>query len=155
MNKLRIIPLVLSVAMLSACGSGDSEPDMGAALSAIGGGVPAPVTTPTSTPLVNIPVVDTKSLIVSDDFAFDTAQKISVDFDLTSARGTEGAVSICTSYEQDSSGFDIDYNSCTVRGTMNDGVFSHTMEVTNEFESVVAVVWFQDSSIQPEYREFT
>lgn len=152
-SMLKVIPVALCMAALSACGSGDSEPDMGAALSAIGGGVPAPLTTPA--PIPDIQVVNTKSLVVSDDFTFDTAQQINVDFDLEAARNTEGAVSICTEYSQDDAGFDINYGSCTVQGTMTDGVFTHAMEVTNEFDSVVAVVWFQNEAVAPVFREFT
>jgi len=56
---------------------------------------------------------------------------------------------------QDGDAFDVDYTSCAVRGPMEDGVFSHSMEITNEFDSVIAVVWFQDSSLAPLHQIFT
>ncbi len=158
-KTLRMIALPLSLAALAGCGAGGEEPNTGAAMSAIGGAITAPgnsnssATTPA--PLSAIEVEDTKSLVVADDFAFDTAQTINIDFDLESARGSEASVSICTRYNQDASGYDINYDSCTVRGDMSDGIFTHAMDVTNEYESVVAVVWFQDAAMQPVYREFS
>ena len=110
------------------------------------------------TPAVAAPVAsaaDTNSLTVSEEFAFDTARVIDIDFDIEAARGQEASVSICTKYAQDGDAFDVDYTSCAVRGPMEDGVFSHSMEITNEFDSVIAVVWFQDSSLAPLHQIFT
>lgn len=156
-QTLKLLTAALSLLVLAGCGAGEEEPNMGAAMSAIGGAVPTPAgiePTQIDAPL-EIEVEDTKSLIVSDDFAFDTSQHINIDFDLLSARGSDASVSICTSYGEDHLGYDIDYDSCTVQGDMIDGVFNHAMEVTNEFEKVVAVVWFQDKAIDPVYREFS
>lgn len=149
----------LPLFLLYGCGAGE-EPATGAAMSAIGSGVTAPASMENivdggAVLPTDVAVEDTKSLIVADDFAFDTAQHIDIDFDLESARGTEASVSICTAFDQETQGYDIDYDSCTVKGIMNDGLFTHSMDVTNEFDSVVAVVWFQDESIPPVYREFS
>ena len=138
--------LSMSVAfLLAGCGSENAPPEMGAALQGAEGGTPAVV----------IETTDTGTLEVANDFAFDTARTIEIDFDLESARDTQASVSICTSYMADGDAFDVDYDSCAVRAPMNDGVFSHSMEVTNEFDSVVAVVWFKDSTMAPLHREFT
>lgn len=146
------IALSLIVA-LSACNSesSDTTPEVGAAL-------PASVTTGTGASIEPAPVVlatDTNTLTVAEDFSFDTARTIDIDFDLEQARGQDASVSICTSYAQDGDAFDVDYTSCAVRGPMVDGVFSHSMDITNEFDSVIAVVWFQDASVEPLHREFT
>ena len=145
----------LSLSAIIGCGAGTTETDqlaVAAALSAIGGTVPAPVTTSTFT---GFEVVDTQSLLVADDFAFDTARRIDIDFDLESARNTEASVSICTTYTQDDLGYDVNYDSCTVQSAMSNGVFNHSMEVTNEYTSVIAVVWFQNPTLQPIHQEFT
>lgn len=128
--------------VLAGCASEEVPPEMAAAQGDV-------------LPVVPEPVTDTKSLKVADNFTFDTARTIDIDFDLESARGTQASVSICTSYTQDAEDFDVDYDSCAVRAPMMDGVFSHSMEVTNEFDSVVAVVWFKDSSMAPLHREFS
>lgn len=99
-------------------------------------------------------VVDTADLNVADEFAFDTARSIDIDFDLDNARDKAASVSICTGYAPQGDAFDVDYASCGVQGEMVDGVFSHQMEVTNEFDSVMGVVWFRDASMQPMYQEF-
>ena len=158
---LPVSPFVMSLAILAGCGGGESDtPGMGAAMSAIGGGVTAPGVVDNNTdesPVEALPleVFNTKALIVADDFAFDTAQSIDIDFDLESARNNEASVSICTAYTTDSQGYNVDYDSCTVHGNLVSGVFNHSMEVTNEFTSVIAVVWFQDESIEPIHRVFT
>ncbi len=99
-------------------------------------------------------VVDTATLQVDQNFSFDTARTIDIEFDIEEARGKKASVSICTGYDAEGDAFDVDYDSCNVRGEMNDGVFSHSMQVTNEFDSVVGVVWFQDSAMPPLYQEF-
>jgi len=163
-HQLKMISCIMSVAILSACGGAEDEPSIGAALSATGGvgGAPIAVDVVDTENLVDnvlrleeIEVEDTKSLIVSDDFAFDTAQHIDIDFDLESARDVPASVSVCTDYTQAGDGYDIDYDSCTVRGSMVDGVFSHQMEVTNAFSDVIAVVWFMDGDSSPVYRKFS
>lgn len=159
MKNLLIYPIALSVAVLAGCGSGSDDPQMAAAMSAVGTVVPpGPDTEAGNTDnTVNStePPTDTNTLVVDDSFAFDTARAIDIDFDLEAARHAETSVSICTNYSEDNSGYDIDFDSCTVQGTMQNGVFRHSMEVTNEFTSVVAVVWFLDQSAEPVYREFS
>lgn len=150
-NLIRTSIALSLIAALSACSSesSDSTPAVGAAQ-------PEPIATDTDTgaaPLVL--ATDTNTLSVSEEFSFDTARTIDIDFDLEQARGQDSSVSICTSYAQDGDAFDVDYTSCAVRGPMVDGVFSHSMEITNEFDSVIAVVWFQDASIEPLHQIFT
>ncbi len=141
-NALLIGTVGLALTVVAGCGGSGEEPEIAAAEST------------GSTDIVD-KVADTKSLDVASDFDFDTARGIDIEFDLESARGMEASVSICTSYDVDGDAYDVDYESCAVRGPMLDGVFSHSMEITNEFDSVVAVVWFQDSTMVPLHREFS
>jgi len=130
--------------MLSACGgSPDSTVNSGAenGLAPLtGAALPDPV--------------DTKSLVVSEDFAFDTARTIMINFDIPEAAGKDASVSICTKYTAIDP-FEVDYSSCPVKTAMADGQFNHSMEVTNAYDSVIAVVWFTDESQDPIAREFT
>jgi len=98
---------------------------------------------------------DSKSLSVSNSFSFATARTVDVDFDLEQARNQVASVSICTSFDPLGGAFDVDYDSCTVQGQMVNGVFHHSMEVTNDIESVAGVVWFQDNSIPPLMQVFS
>jgi len=141
--KKTITVATLSV-ILSACGGSGSaglgepglgEPDLGAAEAS-----PS--------------MVNTADLKVDADFDFASSRNIDIEFDIADAAGSDASVSICTDYNPGGGAFDVNYESCTVTGEMYDGKFSHAMDVTNEFDSVVAVVWFQDSSSEPLYKEF-
>lgn len=97
---------------------------------------------------------DSKSLDINRDFAFETARSVDVEFDIAVARNTEASVSICTQYTPVGSEFDVDFDSCTISGTLDNGMFSHTMDVTNDNESVIGVVLFQDAELPPLYKVF-
>jgi len=149
----RIITIASMSVFLAACGGsgggsgGDSNNAPGSEMTLVpelGAAMPTEPDVP----------VDTASLEVADDFAFATSRSIDIEFDLEQARGQEASVSLCTGYQPDGDAFDVDYETCTVQGVMIDGMFSHQMEVTNEFDSVMGVVWFQDASMEPLYREF-
>jgi len=97
---------------------------------------------------------DTNTLEVNEHFAFATARSVDIDFDISIARNTEADVAICTDFEPIGEEFDVNFDSCTVSGKLTHGVFNHSMEVTNDKESVVAVVLFQDFEMPPMYKEF-
>jgi len=137
MNK--IITVAAVSAMLSACGGSgtpteSSEPTIGAAVAS----------TPTNT----------SDLRVDENFDFASSRSIDIEFDIEEAALSDASVSICTDYHPGGDAYDVNYESCTVNGDMQDGKFKHVMDVTNEFDSVVAVVWFQDPSTEPLYKEF-
>jgi len=98
-----------------------------------------------------VPVIATNSedLSVSKTFSFETARTVDIDFDLELARNELSSVSICTSFDPNGDAYGVDYDSCTVQGQMIDGIFHHSMEVTNDITSVAGIVWFQDSSRAP------
>jgi len=118
--------------------------------------IPAPAGTDEPDAAAAIPeAVATDTLVVDQSFSFNTSRMIDIAFDIESARNEEATVTICTEYFNNQEGFDINYDSCPVKGTLVGGVFNHSMEVTNAYDSVVAAVWFQSSQIQPIFREFT
>jgi len=98
---------------------------------------------------------DSQSLSVSNTFTFDTARTVEVDFDLDQARNQVASVSICTVFDPQGGPFDVDYDSCTVQGQMVNGIFKHSMEVTNDIESVAGVVWFESNAMPPLMQVFS
>jgi len=132
--------------LLSACGGG-SESTVSPEIDTDAGGEPQ-VAAALPDP------VDTDTLVVSEEFSFETARLINIEFDIAEAVGKEASVSICTEYSAIDP-FEVDYGSCPVKASMTDGKFNHSMEVTNAYEKVIAVVWFTDESIEPIAREFT
>lgn len=163
--------LVVSIGIaLSACGGENgspgapltntpSPPDIGAAIDAANNASDTSTMTEATVPVIDevLPEVttDSQSLSVSNTFSFDTSRTVDVDFNLEQARNQLASVSICSSFDPEGGAFGVDYDSCTVHGQMIDGVFNHAMEVTNDIESVAAVVWFQNSSMQPIMQTFT
>ena len=91
---------------------------------------------------------------MEDDFDFSTSRSIDVDFDLDDAREQPGDVSICTSWDPSDGALGIDYDSCLIEGELVEGRFSHSIEVTNDVNSVVAVIWFADVARDPMMQEF-
>ncbi len=142
--------------VLAACGGGGEstggldQPELGAANEAQ---APANTTPLAAAPLAAAPL-NTSDIEVDVDFNLASSRSIDVDFDIADAEGTHASVSICTDYAQGGSAFDVNYDSCTVTADMFDGKFSHSMDVTHEFDSVVAVVWFLDPGTEPMYQEF-
>ena len=143
--------------LLTACGGGsenglgldedNNTPTLGAAQAA---------TSPDTTEAAVAAAVaaNTSDLVVDADFDFASSRSIAVNFDIADAQGTDASVSICTDYGSGGDAFDVNYDSCTVNAEMQNGQFNHVMEVTHEFDAVVAVVWFQDPGTAPLYKEF-
>lgn len=136
---------VLSMAIfLTACGGASSENENAIkdqAPSQLGAALPDPT--------------NTTSLEVEQSFGFATARTIDIDFDIAAVRQKDATVTICTEFEPAGENFDVNFDSCSVSGLLVDGVFNHSMELTNDRDSVVAVVLFQDASIAPMFKEFT
>lgn len=131
--------------LLGACsGGGESGPTAELESPELGAAIALESTAPSNTRDINIDA----------DFDLASSRSINVNFDIAEAEGTDASVSICTDYTQGGTAFDVNYESCTVTAEMQNGEFSHVMNVTHEFDSVVAVVWFQNPGSQPMYKEF-
>lgn len=141
-NSLTAISISL---FLVACGGSGSE-DVGTTEPALlqGPNLGAAVDSPTNTDSLNI----------DRSFSFDTARTIDIDFNIEAAISSDANVSICTDYSPAGLEYDVNFESCMISGTLEDGVFKHSMEVTNDKDAVVAVVLFQDATIAPLYKEF-
>lgn len=142
MNK-SITAISISLFLVACGGSGSEGLNKGADSSAPGLGAALPDAT------------DSRSLEITKEFGFETARSVDVEFDIAAARQADASVSICTDYTPLGSEFDVDFDSCTVSGTLDNGAFSHTIDITNDKDSVVGIVLFQDAEIAPMYKEFT
>lgn len=101
-------------------------------------------------------VTSTAEIVTTPEFDFSASRSVDINFDVPEARNVEGMLSLCSKYADQGDGtFDIDYNSCTVQATLVNGVYNAKMELTNDVDSVVGVVWFTDPAVSPVYKEFS
>jgi len=136
--------------LVAACGSpsveGEAGPNLAAAL-------PNQSESAQGTPYVaisdeelgwraDVPETATANLQVEDSFDFATSRNAQVDM-------------FCTNYTKlPDDTYEVDYNSCVLQAPLNGGVLSEQISLVNQHASVLAVVWFQDESMQPMYQEF-
>ena len=142
-----LITLASLTLLLTACGgggAGDSSSDTSTA-----------VAVPAASPEAVTPLLEnTADLRSSVDFDFSSSRAIAIDFDVAAATTAPGMLSLCTKYTKSGEAFDIDYDSCAVQTPIINGVYNSKMDITNDINSVVGVVWFSDETIAPIYKEF-
>jgi hypothetical protein len=143
-----LITLASLTLLLTACGgggAGDSSSDASTA-----------VAVPAASPEATAPALEgTADLRSSADFDFSSTRAIAIDFDVAAATTAPGMLSLCTKYTKSGEVFDIDYDSCAVQTPIINGVYNSKMDITNDINSVVGVVWFSDEAIAPIYKEFS
>lgn len=105
--------------------------------------------------LVPVPQTETADIVVQPDFDFKTSRKVAVNLNVPEARGVTTSLSFCTDYQVSSTGFDVDYTSCTVNAPMVDGRFDFSLDVMNQYDSVLAVVWFPEEGLDPVFQELS
>ena len=91
-----------------------------------------------------------KHFLIFEDDVVDYLAQQAIELKL----GARGLRSIIESIMLDAM-YDINYDSCTLQAPLVDGIYSGEMEVTNDIDTVVVVVWFKDSEIEPVYKEFS
>lgn len=104
--------------------------------------------------IVPVPVSESSTISAEPTFLFDTSRTVRLKVGLADVVGIKGSLSICTDYEETATGFDINYNSCPIRATVENGQLEKDMSLMNQFDSVVAVIWFRDREIAPKYMKF-
>ncbi len=148
-----LITLASLTLLLTACGGG---PGVDGDSSSSGGSETVVGTGPEGQNPDTAPVLEnTAELRSSADFNFSSSRAIAIDFDVAAAITSPGLMSLCTKYTKTDDSFDVDYNSCTVQAPLVDGVYSGKMDVTNDINSVIGVVWFKDETVAPVYKEFS
>lgn len=121
----------------------------------------APLSTPyvesvitNSEDLIPLLESETSLLTTSPDFLFRTAKSIKLKVNIASAVGTQATLSLCTDFEATESGFDVNYDSCPIRGAVIDGQFESDVALVNQFNSAIAIIWFPYQESEPLYRTF-
>lgn len=147
----KLITMLSLTVLLTACGGGGSDSGADTSADTDSGSTPIAGNPDTETPVQE----NTADLEVSADFDFATSRSIAIDFDVEQARTSPGLMSVCTDYTELDDMYDINYESCTLQAPLVDGIYSGEMEVTNDIDTVVGVVWFKDSEIEPVYKEFS
>ena len=148
-----LITLASLTLLLTACGGGpggdDDSSSSGSSTVATGTGPEGQ--NPDTTPVLE----NTADLRSSADFDFSSSRSIAIDFQVAAAATSPALLSLCTDYTKSGDSFDINYDSCAVKTPLVNGVYTSNMEITNNINSVVGVVWFKDEAIPPVYKEFT
>jgi len=55
---------------------------------------------------------------------------------------------------KDNGDYDVNYDSCILTTPMFGGVVDEELNLVNQHDSVLGVVWFQDPNVPPQYQEF-
>jgi len=156
--------LVATALLVSACGSpvsdNDDGPFLGAALpqgqtaSAAGTNYVA-LTDEELGWRAEVPDTDTANLQVYNDFTFDTSRRTKVDLSIPEAVNVSAEATFCTDYTMSAAGeYDVDYNSCVLQAPLFGGELSEELDLVNQHDKVLGIVWFQDPEMQPMYQEF-
>lgn len=146
------LALELGAAAPIIIGGTSGEPDNGSAEQNANPFVDSVLTN--SEALGAIPDSETSQLTADADFLFPTARNVKLMVNLPSAAGTQASLSLCTDFEENESGYIVNYDSCPIRGVVTDGQFESDMALANQFDSAIAVIWFPHQESGPLYRKF-
>lgn len=149
------------VVLLSACGGGGD----GDSSAAVTPATPAPVTTTPATPTTPTtpvpepspevePTPDATSiddLVVDPGFDMQAAFNLTIEVDLASSK--RGYFSLCDDYQQQGQSVTINFESCLLRGALDNGQLTENLLVANHQRQLMAVVWFYDGT-DPLYQQW-
>ncbi len=164
----RILPMIMVLLTVTACGGGSVSSSLAHKYFS-GENVQAPeAANPTPEEINPAPYVDvaennisyatvpeseTSHILTTVNFRFDTAKLVRLQVDIAKAAGTQSSLSICTDYEAIDDGYSVNYNSCSIKAQMLNGQFEHPLEIMNQYDSAVAVIWFPNQEFDPMYNE--
>ncbi len=93
-------------------------------------------------------------IVVPDGFDLETEQVFNVEVNHPHS-GTNAYLSVCTDYAvKADQTFDINYDSCLMRTSLEFQTFESEIAVTNDVTTLVAALWFMDTSLDPIYVEW-
>lgn len=158
MYKLAVLPIFLLA--LSGCDSAASSSSDEPTAESPAPDMPAPDPDPDPDPAPDPdpmpdpdPVPETTGAIDSDqEFEFESARTLFVDFDIPVTE--DGYLSVCTDYSGSAGAYEIDLESCPVRSPAVSGVYQGSISVTNEVTSLIGALYFYDESASPLFQEF-
>lgn len=168
MRKLPVVLSCLATILVTACGGGsisgsfvdkylaeEEVPAPAAALPTPEDLNPVPYVEDAvdNKDFTTIPETETSQILTTANFLFDTAKSVRLQVNLSQAHEIQSSLSLCTVYEQTEAGYFVDYNSCAVKASLENGQFEYSMKMVNQFDSVIAVVWFPGQEFSPLYNE--
>jgi len=155
MKYMERINLCLAACILSACGGGGGG----------GGGdsISAPPTVTQVTVAAEpspVTVVDepettasaTQEIQVPDGFTLAANYTVSLDVDLESVYSQRVSLSVCTDFSTVDSLVSINYDSCLLKASTNNGLFSRDLEVGNALDSLILAIGIFGESSEVDYR---
>ena len=82
--------------------------------------------------------------MVDADFDLQAAFNLAISVGLDSTK--RGYFSLCDQYEQNGAEITVNFESCLLRGALNEGSLGEDLLVANHQQHLVAVVWFYNGS---------
>ena len=92
----------------------------------------------------------TAILQVPDGMTFDSDFDLTVDVDISSRTVDRAFLSICKNFEDNEGTITVDYESCLVRTSLNNGVYSDVLDISNEIDELAFAIWFYSEGTEPE-----
>ncbi|MDA9285813.1 hypothetical protein OAD22_08800 [Pseudomonadales bacterium] len=144
--NIKNLTIISAVAFLTACGGGgggDAETSP-APTQAVAPTVTAVTPAPTSTPQVTTPaattqVSKTSDLKADDDFTFTSSYQVSVSVNRNSQESAY--LNICREFKSSPTGYSVNYDSCVLQTTLEDGKFAGEITLTNDINELIVSVW--------------
>jgi hypothetical protein len=87
---------------------------------------------------------------VPDGFSLNSERSFNLKIIRSDDDDQAAYLSLCSDYQENSDGsYNINYDSCLLRTSLNEAVFETVITVTNDTEGLVAALWFVDGSKNP------
>ncbi|MEH6385791.1 MAG: hypothetical protein V7780_14370 [Colwellia sp.] len=87
---------------------------------------------------------------VPDGFSLNSERSFNLKIIRSDDDDQAAYLSLCSDYQENSDGsYNINYDSCLLRTSLNEAVFETVITVTNDIEGLVAALWFVDGSKNP------
>ncbi|MBA6364316.1 hypothetical protein H4J56_06900 [Colwellia sp. BRX8-4] len=87
---------------------------------------------------------------VPDGFSLNSERSFNLKIIRSDDDDQAAYLSLCSDYQENSDGsYNINYDSCLLRTSLNEAVFETVITVTNDTEGLVAALWFVDGSRNP------
>ncbi len=83
-------------------------------------------------------------------FDFATAYQLNFSVSLAQRSAERVFITLCPEYIQSGATYAVDYDSCILKVSVSDGFFADTLSLTNDKQTLLAVLWFFDGS-EPAY----
>jgi len=153
MKYLNRISFCLALCIISACGGGgggggDSEPPAVAQVATPS--EPSPVTLVVDEPEATVSA--TQEIKVPDGFTLAANYTVALDVDLESAYFQRISLSVCTDFSTEGSIVNINYDSCLLKASTNNGHFSSDLEVGNALDSLILAIGVFEGASAVDYR---